>query len=175
MIEYIVTTKGAISSGVYTHVIQMVNRIEYTRPYAYLFFAVSSCQFSVNLFRTIPPPIDREEGYDPEEDEPTLEAAWPHLQLVYEFFLRFIESPDINTSEAKNEIDQKFILQLLELFDSEDPRERDFLKTILHRLYGKFLNLRAFIRKSINNIFLQFVYETESFNGIAELLEILGR
>jgi serine/threonine-protein phosphatase 2A regulatory subunit B' len=89
--------------------------------------------------------------------------------------LRFIESPDINTSEAKNEIDQKFILQLLELFDSEDPRERDFLKTILHRLYGKFLNLRAFIRKSINNIFLQFVYETESFNGIAELLEILGR
>jgi serine/threonine-protein phosphatase 2A regulatory subunit B' len=94
---------------------------------------------------------------------------------VYEFFLRFIESPDFNTSEAKNEIDQNFILQLLELFDSEDPRERDFLKTILHRLYGKFLNLRAYIRKSINNIFLQFVYETESFNGIAELLEILGR
>ena len=32
--------------------------------------------------------------FDPEEDEPTLEAAWPHLQLVYEFFLRFLESPD---------------------------------------------------------------------------------
>lgn len=63
---------------------------------------------------------------------------------------------------------------MLELFDSEDPRERDFLKTILHRLYGKFLNLRAFIRKSINNIFFQFIYETESFNGVAELLEILG-
>ena len=27
--------------------------------------------------------------FDPEEDEPTLEAAWPHLQLVYEFFLRY--------------------------------------------------------------------------------------
>ncbi|KAI8881255.1 protein phosphatase 2A regulatory B subunit [Backusella circina FSU 941] len=153
MIEYIVTTKGALVSAVYADVIKM---------------------FSVNLFRTIPPPIDREEGYDPEEDEPTLEAAWPHLQLVYEFFLRFIESPDFNSSEAKGYIDQRFILQLLELFDSEDPRERDFLKTILHRLYGKFLNLRAFIRKSVNNIFLQFVYETESFNGIAELLEILG-
>jgi serine/threonine-protein phosphatase 2A regulatory subunit B' len=35
--------------------------------------------------------------------------------------------------------------------------------------------LRAFIRRSINNIFFQFVYETEHFNGIAELLEILGR
>lgn len=47
--------------------------------------------------------------------------------------------------------------QLLELFDSEDPRERDFLKTILHRIYGKFLGLRAFIRKQINNIFLRWV------------------
>lgn len=65
-------------------------------------------------------------------------------------------------------------LQLLELFDSEDPRERDFLKTTLHRIYGKFLNLRAFIRRSINNVFFQFVYETERHNGVAELLEILG-
>jgi serine/threonine-protein phosphatase 2A regulatory subunit B' len=64
--------------------------------------------------------------------------------------------------------------QLLELFDSEDPRERDFLKTTLHRIYGKFLNLRSYIRRSINNVFFQFIYETERFNGIAELLEILG-
>jgi hypothetical protein len=49
------------------------------------------------------------------------------------------------------------IFQLLELFDSEDPRERDFLKTVLHRIYGKFLGLRAFIRKQINNIFLRYV------------------
>ena len=64
--------------------------------------------------------------------------------------------------------------KILELFDSEDPRERDLLKTILHRIYGKFLGLRAYIRKQINNIFLRFVYEMEKFNGIAELLEILG-
>uniref|UniRef100_A0A8R1ESY0 Uncharacterized protein n=1 Tax=Caenorhabditis japonica TaxID=281687 RepID=A0A8R1ESY0_CAEJA len=66
------------------------------------------------------------------------------------------------------------IKQLLDLFDSEDPRERDFLKTVLHRIYGKFLGLRAFIRKHINNMFLRFVYETDSFNGVGELLEILG-
>lgn len=66
------------------------------------------------------------------------------------------------------------MFQLLELFDSEDPRERDFLKTTLHRIYGKFLNLRSYIRRSINNVFFQFIYETERFNGIAELLEILG-
>lgn len=68
-----------------------------------------------------------------------------------------------------------FVKKLLDLFDSEDPRERDFLKTVLHRIYGKFLGLRAFIRKQINNIFLRFVYETEHFNGVGELLEILGR
>lgn len=41
----------------------------------------SFLQFSVNLFRTLPPssnPTGAE--FDPEEDEPTLEAAWPHLQ-----------------------------------------------------------------------------------------------
>jgi len=48
------------------------------------------------------------------------------------------------------------------------------LKTTLHRIYGKFLNLRSFIRRSMNNVFFQFTYETERFNGVAELLEILG-
>ncbi len=76
--------------------------------------------------------------------------------------------------QVKKFIDQKFVAQLLELFDSEDPRERDFLKTTLHRIYGKFLGLRAYIRKQINNIFYRFVYETERHNGVAELLEILG-
>lgn len=114
------------------------------------------------------------DAFDPEEDEPVLELAWPHLQIVYEFFLRFVESPDFNTNLAKRYIDQPFVLNLLELFDSEDPRERDFLKTTLHRIYGKFLNLRAFIRRSISNVFYHFIYETERHNGIAELLEILG-
>lgn len=43
-------------------------------------------------------------------------------------------------------ISNVFIMQMLELFDSEDPRERDYLKTILHRIYGKFMVLRAYVR-----------------------------
>ncbi len=66
-------------------------------------------------------------------------------------------------------------MQFVDLFDSEDPRERDYLKTILHRIYGKFMPHRPYIRKmAINNIFYRFIYETERHNGIAELLEILG-
>mgnify|MGYP002023242004 FL=1 len=33
---------------------------------------------------------------------------------------------------------------------------------------------RSFIRKTISNVFYQFVYETERHNGVGELLEILG-
>ena len=87
------------------------------------------------------------------------------LQYVYDFFLRFLESPDFQPQIAKRYLDSKFVLQLLELFDSEDPRERDYLKTTLHRIYGKFLGLRAFIRKNINHIFYRFIYETERHNA----------
>lgn len=52
------------------------------------------------------------DAFDPEEDEPVLELAWPHLQIVYEFFLRFIESPDFNTNVGKRFIDQGFVLQV---------------------------------------------------------------
>ncbi|KAI0724090.1 protein phosphatase 2A regulatory B subunit [Fomitopsis betulina] len=154
MLEYITTQRGVITENVYPEVVKM---------------------FATNLFRSIPPPVNPTgDAFDPEEDEPVLELAWPHLKIVYEFFLRFVESPEFNTNLAKRYIDQNFVLNLLELFDSEDPRERDFLKTTLHRIYGKFLNLRAPIRRSINNVFFHFVYETERHNGIAELLEILG-
>ncbi|KAK9761901.1 serine/threonine-protein phosphatase 2A 56 kDa regulatory subunit delta isoform [Basidiobolus ranarum] len=154
LVEYITTNKGVITEPVYPAIINV---------------------FTTNLFRTIPPRINPTgDAFDPEEDEPILELAWPHLQIVYELFLRFVESSEFNTNIAKKYIDYKLIYQLLELFDSEDPRERDYLKTTLHRIYGKFLNLRAFIRRSINNIFFQFIYETERHNGIAELLEILG-
>uniref|UniRef100_A0A3B5LF86 Serine/threonine protein phosphatase 2A regulatory subunit n=1 Tax=Xiphophorus couchianus TaxID=32473 RepID=A0A3B5LF86_9TELE len=151
LVESVATSRGVLIEPLYPEAIKMI---------------------SVNIFRTLPPSENPE--FDPEEDEPTLEASWPHLQLVYEFFLRFLESPDFQPSMAKRYIDQKFVLQLLELFDSEDPREREYLKTILHRVYGKLLGLRAYIRKQINNIFLRFIYETEHFNGVAELLEILG-
>lgn len=124
-----------------------------------------------NLFRALPV---QTEDYDPDEDEPVLEPSWPHLQVVYEFFLRFVVSGEVKGKVAKKYVDQAFCTKLIELFDSEDPRERDYLKTILHRIYGKFMSHRSFIRKSINHVFYTFVYETERHNGIGELLEILG-
>lgn len=132
---------------------------------------------AVNIFRPLPPAACENTGsenLEPEEDDSYLEPSWPHLQLVYELLFRYIVSPDTDTKVAKRYIDHSFVLKLLDLFDSEDPREREYLKTILHRIYGKFMVHRPFIRKGINNIFYRFIYETERHSGIGELLEILG-
>nr|GMD46156.1 Serine/threonine protein phosphatase 2A 57 kDa regulatory subunit B' beta isoform [Ipomoea batatas] len=102
---------------------------------------------SANIFRCLPPNSHENTGSenaDPEEEEPFLEPSWPHLQLVYELLLRYIVSSDTDTKVAKRFIDHSFVLKLLDLFDSEDPREREYLKTILHRIYGKFMVHRPF-------------------------------
>ena len=132
---------------------------------------------AVNLFRDFPPNYRSNSsggGGENDDDEPMFDPAWPHLQLVYELLLKFVTSSCLDAKIAKKYIDHSFILRLLDLLDSEDPRERDCLKTILHRTYGKFMVHRPFIRKSINNIFYRFVFETEKHNGIAEVLEIYG-
>ena len=142
---------------------------------------------TANIMRALPPSASSsssgEEGEggvvavgtgEGEDDELNLEPSWPHLELVYEFLLRFVTSQESKVKTAKKQIDAVFCTKLIELFDSEDPREREYLKTILHRIYGKFLSHRSAIRKAISNVFFQFVFETERHNGIAELLEILG-
>ncbi|MBA0842773.1 hypothetical protein Goarm_002579, partial [Gossypium armourianum] len=156
LVEYVTSANGKFSDVVLQEIVKMV---------------------SANLFRSFnPQPRENKviEGVDLEEEEPSMDPAWPHLQIVYEFLLRFIASPETDAKLAKRYVGQPFILKLLDLFDSEDPREREYLKTILHRIYGKFMVHRPFIRKAINNIFFRFIFETEKHNGIAELLEILG-
>lgn len=130
--------------------------------------------FAKNVFRSLPPRQNPTgEAFDPEDDEPVYDASWPHTHLVYELFIRLVESSSFNVNVARKYIDQSFVHRLLMLFDVEDPRERDMVKTAVHRVYGKFLNLRAFIRKAMRHIFYEFVYEDERHN-VAEMLEILG-
>ncbi|KAK8342952.1 hypothetical protein V6Z12_A08G267000 [Gossypium hirsutum] len=131
---------------------------------------------STNLFRVFPPnyrSITSNNGEN-DDDDPIFCSAWPHLQIVYDLLLKFITSSCLDAKVAKKYIDHAFILRLLDLFDSEDPRERECLKTILHRVYGKFMVHRPLIRKDISNIFYRFVFEEETHNGITELLEIFG-
>lgn len=133
---------------------------------------------SVNIFRCLPPAsyenTGADGGADPEEEDQYLEPGWPHMQIVYELLLRYVVSSDTDTKVSKRYIDHLFVLKLVDMFDSEDPREREYLKTVLHRIYGKFMVHRPFIRQAINNVFYRFIFETERHSGIGELLEILG-
>lgn len=139
---------------------------------------LASCKMcSINLFRVFAPTNrsgSTSSGENENEDEPTFDPAWPHLQLIYDFLLKFITSPSLEAKSAKKYLNHAFILKIVDLFDSEDPRERDCLKAILHRIYGRFMVHRPFIRKSVSNVFYRFMFETEKHNGIAELLEIFG-
>ncbi|MES1913214.1 MAG: hypothetical protein MHM6MM_005424 [Cercozoa sp. M6MM] len=150
LVDHVSTTKNWFSEATCEAIIEMVWR---------------------NLFRTLPP---QSAVFDPDEDEPVLDPAWPHLQIVYEFLLRFVVSAETDTKVLKRYINAPFVMEILKLFDSEDPRERDYLKTILHRIYGKFMSLRSFMRRAINHVFYKFIYESSRHNGVGELLEILG-
>ena len=101
-----------------------------------------------NLFRPLPPSTFETQGqFNPEEDEPQSESTWPHLQVVYEFLLRLASSTETDAKLLDKFFSRRFVLNLLELFDSEDPRERDYLKTILHR-YAQ----RSLLRKQSLNL-----------------------
>jgi len=111
--------------------------------------------------------------YEAEDEETMLEASWPHLILVYQFFLRLIIFPQFDQTMAIEFMDPSFIKQFIWLFHSEDARERDMLKNLLHRIFGKFVCLRPAIVKSVKNSLIEFVYENaEESNGICELLEV---
>ena len=60
LIDYITATKNAVCEPLYPEIIRMVSR---------------------NIFRVLPPSDNSE--FDPEEDEPTLEVSWPHLQVFH--------------------------------------------------------------------------------------------
>ena len=92
LLDYVENNRWVITEPIYPRVVDM---------------------FSKNIFRPLQPPVNpQSEAFDPEEDEPVLEVAWPHVQVVYEFFIRFIESQDFNTSIAKAHIDHQFVLQV---------------------------------------------------------------
>lgn len=130
-----------------------------------------------NIFR--PLPVVKKQGVvgemiGVEEEELILDPSWNHLQPVYEIFMQFIINEAIEMRLLKNFITQKFVQEFLQLFDSEEPKEREYLKNILHRLYSKLVPRRKMIRKIITDTFQTLIHERYKFNGISELLDILA-
>lgn len=87
MVEYVTTQRGIITENIYPEAVHMVHIVHtrQDRPTSFPAFALHFpflLQFNTNIFRTLPPSSNPNGAeFDPEEDEPTLEAAWPHLQV----------------------------------------------------------------------------------------------
>jgi len=146
-----------------------------TAPIPEKYFADIVKLISANLFRSLPPKPEGGLLEMLEDEDPKPEKSWAHLQIVYEILNRFILCASVDARVAKKYITQKFISNLMSLFESDDTREREYLKTVLHRIYAKFMVHRAFIRGCIKNMFLTVTYEdVNTYNGIAEVLEILA-
>lgn len=129
----------------------------------------------INLFRSLPDASSLSHTFsDDDEGDVFSDPEWPHISLVYELLIHLVLSAQIDNNIRKRLIDDDFLRNLISLFDSYDQRERDYLKTVTHRIYGKLTNRRVTIRKAINYVFYQFLYEKKEHNGIAELLEILA-
>ncbi|WVZ65737.1 hypothetical protein U9M48_015053 [Paspalum notatum var. saurae] len=131
-----------------------------------------------NLFRALPPsayPAPAPDGVDEDAPAAALAPSWPHLQLVYDVLLAAVAAADARA--LRHHVDRAFLSSLLALFASEDPRERDRLKTLYHQLYSKLTAERAFMRRSMAAALLRFVYDAgpaDRHCGAAELLEICG-
>ena len=152
ILEYINSSRGVLTEIVHGPLIHMVQQ---------------------NLFRALPPALTDDAKPD-DEDDPILEESWPHLQWVYEILLRFVVCKEIEPRVARVHLTESFIVNIVELFDSEDPREREYLKTVLHRIYSRITGLRPFIRRTIGSLFITVSSSDKIYNGLPELLEILG-
>ncbi|PON64758.1 LOW QUALITY PROTEIN: Protein phosphatase [Parasponia andersonii] len=95
------------------------------------------------------------------------------IKVVSMNLFRFVASPETDANLAKRytcNTDHSFVLKLFDLFDFEDPREREYLKTNLHLLHQKFVVHRLFIRKAINTIIFRYIFQIEKHIAIADLL-----
>lgn len=128
----------------------------------------------VNIFRPLPL-IKRVELEAMDEGANNLEPAdksWSTLIFVYEIYIHIIKHPAITETVLKHFITEPYIQNLLDLFESENIEERDYLKQIIHKLYAKVVKRRKMFRKLFNNHFLTLVYEKPTMNGAQEILEI---
>jgi hypothetical protein len=107
-----------------------------------------------------------------------LDPVWSHLELVYSLFIEFSlcrigQVPDdvhLGEELASKYFTRRFIRSLQSLFVSEDPRERDALRTVTHRLYARYAPLRTTMRQVMAEVvFARPVAEDDTFRQIAWL------
>ena len=151
---------------------------------------------SNHIFRPLPIPLplklerDVKDDLYPDNDEkndgkpPWKE--WNHLIWSYELLLRLVIMTNIDKKlMAKVMRKQNFVSKLIELLATPNAKEREYIKTILHRIYGRIMNLREDMRKFFGNYLLSVIYDEQypelsvpdgkivyRYGGVCDILEI---
>ena len=132
-----------------------------------------------NLFRSLPvgcTSVDKlsvsDVGIGISSD--SIDPFWPNLEGIYTIFYKLISTDYISSKHLKQYITPFFFQEFLSLFNSEEPKERDFLKHILQSLYFKLIPKRKMIKQSLDYYLLSVIHESQTSNGISELLEVLS-
>ena len=100
---------------------------------------------------------------------------WAHQQIVYEIFLAFIVSDQVDGKIIKRYVHRNFLRYFVDLIRSGDPGERSYIKAILHRIYEKAVSYRKFIRRCMDYAFLAHIDDGglhPAYPGLDDLLEI---
>ncbi|OHT02618.1 phosphoprotein phosphatase [Tritrichomonas foetus] len=165
----------SIKTGYLHEILDHISQPRYFKLFEPETFKVLFAMIKSNIIRAIPPipALAKVPMIGDDINDTIYESAWPHLEIVYQIFQRFLESSLMDPGQFVQYIDPSFIHQFLMLFNASDQRERDSLKMVLHRLYLKFVQQRPLIRQAIQHIFYTYIYETRYFCGINELLEIM--
>ena len=86
----------------------------------------------------------------PRKDPEPPSTDWLYLKLVYEICYIALQSKHIDEDKfIKGYITQDFIAEYLELFESSIEEERLVLKSLVHKLYSRFLSARTIVRNGI--------------------------
>jgi Protein phosphatase 2A regulatory B subunit (B56 family) len=94
-------------------------------------------------------------------------------QVVYDILLNYLGSPEKHKWTMVKFIDRSFVIQMVQLFQSGDSRERRYLKAVLHEVHSNIKIHRPLIYDEIKKVFREFVFVTKLHRGIAELLEVV--
>ncbi|OHT08583.1 phosphoprotein phosphatase [Tritrichomonas foetus] len=123
--------------------------------------------FAANVFRP-PPSIPR--AIMISDDVIIEDTAWPHLNLVYILFLKFLESKvDLRILQFK--LDPKFITSLYAILDFPDERERCQAKAVIAAIYNEVPPQRKILSNICLNLLLS-VPEGLEMNAASHLLDL---
>eukprot|EP00484_Ammonia_sp_Unknown_P000471 CAMPEP_0197023346 /NCGR_PEP_ID=MMETSP1384-20130603/4052_1 /TAXON_ID=29189 /ORGANISM="Ammonia sp." /LENGTH=496 /DNA_ID=CAMNT_0042451543 /DNA_START=76 /DNA_END=1566 /DNA_ORIENTATION=+ len=135
----------------------------------------------LNLFRALPDPTAIRTAPSDEEMD-FREPAWDHLVLIYEIAFHVVTNTEIDKKIMQKYLRGKFLQNLINLFHSLDDREPQYVKIILHAIYGRFMALRRDIRQYLAQYCLSYIYDTKCelfdsntsilWQGVPEILAI---